>query len=586
MEKFKALGLSDNTIRALSKKGFEEPTEIQTMTIPLILKNEMDIIAQAQTGTGKTAAFALPLIEHLDENSKKVQAIIIAPTRELVIQVCEEINSLKGSSEITAVPIYGGQSIDMQLRKLSKGVSIVVGTPGRVLDHINRKTLKLNDIRYFILDEADEMLNMGFIEDVETILESTPSEKRVLLFSATMPSRIKKLAEKYMGKYVHLKTATELTTDLTDQIYFEVAEKDKLEALCRIIDLETDFYGLVFCRTKIEVNDLVSRLFDRGYSVDGIHGDISQVQRERTLEKFRKRQTIILVATDVAARGIDIINLTHVINYSIPQNPEAYIHRIGRTGRAGQQGTAITFITSSEFRNLGFIRRIVKADIRKENVPRVQDIMESKKKKIEADIQNIIANEDILGYKNWAKNIIQSYSVEDVIAAILKYSFGKMLDERNYQKLTPVKQRREKIIEEPKKTSQRKPKQLEKPYEKENRSERIYHDDMNVGRTYVEQKGKTRIFVAKGKKTKTTKHSLLEFIIEVAGTPKELIENIEIYDNFSFITVPFAEAEIILQKFKKIADGSRSLVEKAKPVTSDKETSKDTPIRVVKRKKG
>jgi len=314
MEKFKALGLSDEVIKVLEKKGFEEPTEIQELTIPVLLRNEIDIIAQAQTGTGKTAAFALPLLEKIDPAVKGVQAIILAPTRELVIQVCEEINSLKGSKNFVVTSIYGGQAIENQLKLLKRGVSIVVGTPGRILDHISRGSLKLNNIKYFILDEADEMLNMGFIDDIETILESTPKEKRVLLFSATMPDRIKKLSKRYMRESSHIKTQTQLTGNLTDQIYFEVANRDKFEALCRIIDVESDFYGLVFCRTKLSVDEVVSHLKDRGYASDGLHGDISQSKRERILDQFKRKRITILVATDVAARGIDVDNLTHVIN--------------------------------------------------------------------------------------------------------------------------------------------------------------------------------------------------------------------------------------------------------------------------------
>jgi ATP-dependent RNA helicase DeaD len=283
MQKFKDLGLSEKTLRALRAKGFEEPTEIQNMAIPLLLQNEIDIIAQAQTGTGKTAAFALPLIERVKPDSRKTQAIILAPTRELVIQVCEEIISLKGESNLSVAPIYGGQAIELQLKKLRQGVSIIVGTPGRVLDHINRGSLDLDEVQYFILDEADEMLNMGFIEDIEKIFGYTPEDKRVLLLSATMPDRIKKLAEKYMGNYTHLKTRTEPTTDLTDQVYFEVARQDKLEALSRIIDMESDFYGMVFCRTKIEVDELATKLIERNYPADALHGDISQSQREKIL---------------------------------------------------------------------------------------------------------------------------------------------------------------------------------------------------------------------------------------------------------------------------------------------------------------
>ncbi len=260
MKDFTSLGLSKRTLATLEKKGFTTPTEIQALAIPLLMENKVDIIAQAQTGTGKTAVFALPLIEKLDPDTKDVQAIILAPTRELVIQVCEEIESLKGTSNVRTAPIYGGQYIDIQLRKLRRGVHIVVGTPGRILDHIRRKTLILDKIQYFILDEADEMLNMGFIEDIEEVLKGTPKEKRVLLFSATMPNRIKKLAESFMGKYTHLRSEPQLTTDLTEQIYFEVRHREKFDALTRVLEIENDFYGIIFCKTKADVDELNTKL--------------------------------------------------------------------------------------------------------------------------------------------------------------------------------------------------------------------------------------------------------------------------------------------------------------------------------------
>lgn len=526
MEHFKELGLSAKTLKVLQKKGFEEPTEIQKITIPLLLKNEVDIIAQAQTGTGKTATFALPLLEILDPSVKGVQAIILAPTRELVIQVCEEMNSLKGDSPLSIAPIYGGQSIELQLRRLKKGVSVVVGTPGRVMDHIKRKTLSLKRIEFFVLDEADEMLNMGFIDDIETILKGTPEEKRVLLFSATMPTQIKRLAERYMGEYEHVKTKAKLTTSLTEQIYFEVLNKDKFEALCRIIDIEALFYGLIFCRTKIEVDTLISSLHDRGYAVEGIHGDMSQPQRERTLMKFKKKSISILVATDVAARGIDIQNVSHVINYAIPQNPEAYIHRIGRTGRAGKHGVAVTFITPSEFRRLGFIKRAAKTDIRKEAIPNVSDVIEAKMSRISEDIGRILSEANIDSYREWASRLLNNGSPEDLLASVLKYSFGKSLDKGRYKDLTPPKTK-------------------------------------NRGRTIVEEEGQTRLFIAKGKKDNITKKGLVEFLTKKAEIPNRLIDKVEILDSFSFVTVPFAEAEIILRKFN-MKGGKRSLVTKAK----------------------
>ena len=383
MSKFETLGLSESTLAAIKAKGFEEPTPIQAKVIPVLMEGGKDIIGQAQTGTGKTAAFGLPLIEQLDENGDHVQALILAPTRELAIQISDEINSLKGSKRLDVIPVYGGQSIDVQLRRLKKGVDIVVGTPGRVMDHIRRRTLKLGGLACLVLDEADEMLNMGFIDDIEFIIEHTPEDKRTLLFSATMPDRIRSIASKYMKNQVMLAVKNEhLTVDLTDQIYFEVSESDKFEALCQMIDMEQDFYGLIFCRTKNDVDNIASRLVDRGYDAEGLHGDISQALRQKVLGRFKKKQISILVATDVAARGLDVNDLTHVVNYALPQDPESYVHRIGRTGRAGKQGTAVTFITPSEYRKLGFIQKVSKAEIKKGKLPKIEDIIEHKKTKL------------------------------------------------------------------------------------------------------------------------------------------------------------------------------------------------------------
>ena len=527
---FKSLGLSEESMSAITKKGFEEPTKIQAMTIPLLLKDETDIIAQAQTGTGKTAAFALPILEKIDPKNRNVQVIILAPTRELVIQICEEINSLNLNKDIYIAPIYGGQSIEVQFRKLKRGASIVVGTPGRVMDHMKRRTLKLQGIKYFVLDEADEMLNMGFIEDIETILKGTGKDsKRVLLFSATMPDRIKKLAENYMGKYDFVKTKTEMTVNLTDQIYFEVASRDKFEALCRIIDIESDFYGLIFCRTKADVDDIVMRLLERGYQAEVLHGDISQSQREKTLIKFRKQQITILVATDVAARGIDVNNLTHVINYTIPHDPEAYVHRIGRTGRAGNQGTAVTFVTPAEFRKLGFIKKITKADIRKGEIPKVDAIIKMKKSNIEGAIKKITESGSRDEFKKWSVDLLKDNPPSLLVSSILQYAFGDSLKENSYREI--------------------------------GRRKANLNDNKLMG-----ERGSTRLFIAKGKNLGTTKQSLISFIVKSVGTPKHLIEDVVVLHEYSFITVPFSEAEKILKKFKKQRSGRQALIERAKKV--------------------
>ncbi|MFQ5456585.1 MAG: DEAD/DEAH box helicase [Nitrospirota bacterium] len=520
---FNDLGLSVKVLDAINKKGFEEPTAIQAVTIPVMLRNDTNIIAQAQTGTGKTAAFGLPLIEMINTDSKTVQALILVPTRELAIQVSEEINSLKGDKDIKIVPIYGGQSIDQQLRRLKKGVHIVVGSPGRVIDHLNRKTLRLGKIEQLILDEADEMLNMGFIEDMEEIMKHTNPDKRTLLFSATMPEKIKTLAHKYMDGYEFIIVKKEhLTTNLTEQIYFEVKASDKFEALCRIIDIEDDFYGLVFCRTKSDVDSVVTHLMDRGYNAEAIHGDISQSQRERTLEKFKKQRVNTLVATDVAARGIDVNNLTHVINYSLPQDPESYVHRIGRTGRAGNEGTAITFITPSEYKRLMFIQRIARTDIKKSKVPEVKDIIKAKKKKICDDLSAILKDEIDTTYYNWAKKLLVDNDPTKILAAILNYCFEEDINPDAYNKIK----------------------------------------DVSAKGKQLDLQGKARLFVALGRKDNINARKLVELIMSRVSVKSKHIRDIQVMDKFSFITVPFEKAEKIVVSFKE--KGQKPLIAHAK----------------------
>jgi len=545
LEKFENLGLSEQSLLAISKKGFEEPSPIQKLTIPLLLKNEKDIVGQAQTGTGKTAAFGLPILDNITEGTGKVQTLILAPTRELAVQVAEELNSYRGGRRIGILPIYGGQSYDQQLRRLRKGVEVVVGTPGRIIDHLNRGTLKLNDLRFMVLDEADEMLNMGFIEDIELILSKTPEEKRVLLFSATMPRRIVQLAEKFMGDYEVVRVSTEqLTVNLTDQIYFEVRSSDKFEALCRIIDIEKEFYALVFCRTKLKVDHLAGALIDRGYDAASLHGDISQAQRERILSQFKKKRVNILVATDVAARGIDINNLTHVLNYSIPHDPESYVHRIGRTGRAGKEGTAITFITPSEYRKLMQIQHLSKSEIRKESLPKVKELIKLKRDRIVNEINEIINRGNYDDNMHVANELLAKYSPDKVISALLSHAYK---DEFSPEKYTEIHE----------------PGRRRKP-EYEKRSE--YSPD---------QEGISRLFIALGRKDEMNPRKLVNLIQQEAMVDSRLIRNVQIYDNFSFANVPFAEAEQIINTFRSRGRNKKPLIVEAKE-KSDPDPKKKT----------
>ncbi|WP_456441074.1 DEAD/DEAH box helicase [Caldithrix abyssi] len=520
---FSDFALSTHVLEAIDRKGFEKPTDIQALTIPMMLDNDANLIAQAQTGTGKTAAFGLPLIEKIDPSTRSVQALILVPTRELAIQVADEIDSLKGEKNLKIVPIYGGQSIETQLRKLKQGIHIVVGTPGRVIDHINRKTLKLDRIEQLILDEADEMLNMGFIEDMEEIMQHTNPDKRTLLFSATIPPRIKDLARKYMDGYEMITAKKEqLMPSLTEQIFYEVRVSEKFRALCRIIDFEDHFYGLIFCKTRKDAASLAEDLLERGYSAEAIHGEISQGQRERNLNRFKSRKVNILVATDVAARGIDVNDISHVINYALPQDPESYVHRIGRTGRAGKQGVAVTFVTPGETRKFQFIQQIAGRKIKKARLPRAQDIINAKRNKISEQLQNISDSKIDKHYLEWAQELLKDNDPAEVLAAVLQFSFQKELNPKNFADVA----------------------------------------DPDSPRTKSKKNGNARLFIALGRTDQLTPKKLIKLITSKSDIKARQISDVKVKDNFSFITVPFDRAMKIISSFKD--NGSRSLVTFAK----------------------
>ncbi|MBA7471110.1 DEAD-box ATP-dependent RNA helicase CshA [subsurface metagenome] len=514
---FEQIGLTGNSLEALRSMGFEQPTEIQLKVIPLLLNGERDIIGQAQTGTGKTAAFGLPILEKIEQRGKAVQALILTPTRELAIQVAKELDSLAGRKAVSIASIYGGQSIVQQIRKLRAGVDIVVGTPGRVIDHINRKTLKLSKLSFMVLDEADEMLNMGFIEDVEEILGSVDPGRRMMLFSATMPQRIRKIAEKYMGDYDHVTVNKEQPiTELTEQIYFDINEKDKFEALCRIADIEEGFYGLIFCRTKVNVDELARRLAERGYNAEALHGDITQPQRELILNRFRKRGINILVATDVAARGIDINNLTHVINYSLPNDSDSYIHRIGRTGRAGNLGVAITFVSPAEYGKLQLLKGISKSNIRKARLPHIDDVIRAKWNRIVSEVEEIGKNGECGDFREMAGALLKDTDHEEVLAAVLRVAFGEKLDRNKYREIKEV----------------------------------------SSGNSE-----KTKLFIQMGRKDGLTKRKLVNLLERKSAVSETLIRDTQIFDIYSRVTVPLHTAEIIVRAFKNRRSGKRPLVE-------------------------
>ena len=522
MTTFGELELSKKVLAALSDMGFEEPSPIQSQTIPIVLDGH-DVIGQAQTGTGKTAAFGIPTIEKIADGNRHIQALVLTPTRELAIQIAEEFNKIGKYKKVKTLPIYGGQSIDRQIRSLKFGVNIVVGTPGRLLDHIRRNTIKLDNVKTLILDEADEMLDMGFIEDIEGILQQLTQETRqTLLFSATMPAPIAKLAGKYMNNPKKVTISREnLTVPLIDQVYYETREK--LEGLCRVLDVEETGKLIIFCRTKRGVDDLVASLQARGYLTDGLHGDLSQSQRDRVMKKFREGKLEILVATDVAARGIDIDDITHVINYDIPQDHESYVHRIGRTGRAGKKGVAITFIEPREYRQLKLIERLAKTKVIRKQLPSSADILERQKELIKERLLKVLANNKFADYHTIVSDLASEYDLVDVAAAALKLS------------VEGFKEKEEAVV-----TSSK----ME-----------------NTGGA----PGMVRLFMNIGRSQKIRPEDIVRAFAAEADIPGNIIGVINIYDRFTFVEVPEDVAERVLSVMhKNTVKGYKINVEPAK----------------------
>ncbi len=503
---FGNINLSKKVLTAITEMGFEEPSPIQQQTIPLVLEGH-DVIGQAQTGTGKTAAFGIPTIEKIGD-FRQIQALVLTPTRELAIQVSEELAKIGRIKKVKTLPIYGGQSIDRQIKALRFGVHIVISTPGRLLDHIRRGTIKLNKVKTLILDEADEMLNMGFIDDIEAILENVPAEERqTLLFSATMPEPIAKLAKKYMKTPQTVTISREqLTVPLIEQYYYETREK--LEGLCRVLDVETTGKIIIFCRTKKGVDELVDSLQARGYMCGGLHGDLSQMQRDRVMKKFRDGTLEILIATDVAARGIDIDDITHVVNYDIPQDHESYVHRIGRTGRAGRKGVAVTFIFPREYRQLKLIEKLAKTRIFRKQLPSPADMMERQKEMIKNRLIQTIEQNKFDAYQDIISDLAVDYDPHDLAAAALKLSYEGL---------------KEKVEVE------------EKPSFPETGAE----------------SGMVRLFMNVGRAQKIRPEDIVRSIAEEADIPGNIIGLINIYEKFTFVEVPEAVAEKVLSAMHK-----------------------------------
>jgi ATP-dependent RNA helicase DeaD len=417
---FRDLGLSEATIRSLTEMGFEEPTPVQARAIPCLLEGR-DIIAQALTGTGKTAAYGVPIAERVDPKRPVPQAVVLTPTRELAIQVTDHLSKIGRQGRLSVIPIYGGQPIGRQLATLRRGVQVIVATPGRLLDHLRRGSVDLGEVRLLVLDEADQMLEMGFIEDVEYVLDRLPAERVTALFSATMPKPIVELAQRYLREpeMLRLSRPQKLTVPEIDQVYYLVPFVRKMDALCRVLDARQPERTIVFCATRRMVDEVVEGLGSRGYLAEGLHGEVSQAMRERVLRAFRAGQTEVLVATDVAARGLDVPEVSHVINFDIPPDPEYYVHRIGRTGRYGRRGEAITFVNPREMRVLRIIERVTGAHIRREEVPTVAEVEEREASILGERLLSSLAKGDWGKYRPLIEELADDHDLIDVAAAAL-----------------------------------------------------------------------------------------------------------------------------------------------------------------------
>lgn len=526
MSLFSQFKLNKSIIQAINDIGFEEPSAIQTACIPTILSGK-DVVGQAQTGTGKTAAFGIPMVELI---SKKpvIQGIVLTPTRELAIQVSQELSKIAKYKGLKILPIYGGQSVGHQIRALKQGAHIVVGTPGRMLDHIRKNTIRLNNVKLLVLDEADEMLDMGFIDDIEAIIKQVPTDRQTLLFSATISHEIKKLSNRYLKNQEFITiNQGDVTVPSIKQVYYKVLEANKLDGLCRILDFNDIELGMIFCRTKKAVSELTEALQTRGYLVDGIHGDLNQSQRERVMKQFREKSIEYLIATDVAARGIDVEDVTHVINYDIPQDPESYVHRIGRTGRAGKNGIAITLVTPREIKQLRTIEQKINIKITSEVLPDLEELRSIQQQNWKEQIIDLITNNKsvIMDYHALVEDLSTQFNLKDITAATLHLTFNDKFLTRND------------------------------------------FEDYDFGETGA-RPGMVRFFMNIGRNLELTPKEIENIISQEIDIPSNQVGKINIFEKFSFVEVSKDIAPFVYEglRFSKIS-GRRLIFEPAKPRT-------------------
>ena len=540
--RFDELQLDERIVRAVTDMGFEAASPIQAQAIPVQLEG-LDIIGQAQTGTGKTAAFGIPLLQKIDPDSKKLQAIALCPTRELAIQVAEEIRRLaKYMHGIKVLPIYGGQDIVRQIRGLKDGTQIVIGTPGRVMDHMRRKTIRCDHVHTVIIDEADEMLNMGFLEDMETILSQLPEERQTVMFSATMPPAIQEIARKFQKDPVNVKVVKkELTVPKVTQYYYEVKPKTKVEVMCRLLDMYAPKLSVAFCNTKKQVDELVQELQGRGYFAEGLHGDLKQEQRDRVMNSFRNGATEILVATDVAARGIDVDDVEAVFNYDIPQDDEYYVHRIGRTRRAGRDGIAFSFVVGREVYKLRDIQRYCKTRIIPQAIPSLDDITEIKAEKIMDQVKETINNVDLTKMIQVIeqKLVEEDYTAMDVAAALLKIAMGEENEDiAESGHLAPSLDELDRYGRDNRGRGGR------------NNGRRDGGRGNRGGRDERNGNGMARLFINIGKNQNVRPGDILGAIAGESGIPGRMVGSIDMYDKYTFVEVPEENAESVLKAMK------------------------------------
>jgi len=541
---FSTLPISEEILRALGDMGFEEATPIQAETIPYILEGK-DLLGQAQTGTGKTCAFGIPVIDSIDNASNFVSTLILSPTRELAIQTAEELHNVAKYKEgVRIVAIYGGQPIDRQILALKRKPQIIVGTPGRVMDHMRRKTLKLDHLEKIVLDEADEMLNMGFIEDIDTILESTPEKIQKIFFSATMPRAIIELTNKYLSEPVHVKIAAkEMTIPLVEQYYIEVREANKVEILSRLIDAGNVSRALVFCNTKRKVDELTDKLNTRGYSVEALHGDMKQASRDRVMKQFKSGKLDLLVATDVAARGIDVDDIEVVFNFDLPSDDEYYIHRVGRTARAGKTGKSYTFVVGREIIDLKNIQHTIKAQITRASIPTLVNVQESRVTGVFSGTSDVLAKDDISDYVSYIDQYVEGlnvsedddhfYTTADVAAALLKQLCGEAMTERDeIQEVVPYEE-------------------YAKKARKRDMNEAPAPNMRNHGKPV--EAGMQRLFLNVGIKDRMRPNQIVQFLASNGDIPGKVIGAIAIFDEFSFVDIPKDLADQVVEK----TDGAR-----------------------------